>query len=226
MADDIQRELIPIPTVKRYPSYLRLLKQARDGGRRYISATELADELSLKPIQVRKDISSTGIEGKPRIGFVIDELITAINHALGWDNPTEALIVGCGNLGSAIAASGGFDAYGLRIVAAFDKDPGKIGTRIGDITVYPMETINQYIKTHRVTIAVIAFPASQAQATADLLVGCGIRGIWNFAPKDLKIPSDVVLQRTDLATSFAVLSIKLRKKLAEEAGDDYSEYDI
>ena len=184
MADDISREMIPIPAVKRFPSYLRILRQARESGRKNISATELAEELSLKPIQVRKDISSTGIEGKPRIGFVIDELITAINHALGWDNPTEALIVGCGNLGSAIAAYGGFDAYGLKIVAAFD------------------------------------------QATADLLVGCGIRGIWNFAPKDLKIPSDVVLQRTDLATSFAVLSIKLRKKLAEEAGDDYSEYDI
>ncbi len=226
MADDIQRELIPIPTVKRYPSYLRLLKQARDGGRRYISATELADELSLKPIQVRKDISSTGIEGKPRVGFVIEELIEAINHALGWDNPTDAVIVGCGNLGSAIAAYGGFDAYGLRIVAGFDKDPLRIGSKVGGITVYPLETMNQYIKTHRVSIGVIAVPASQAQATADLLVGCGIRGIWNFAPKDLKLPDDVVLQRTDLATSFAVLSIKLRKKLAEEGPDDCSEYDI
>ena len=226
MADDIQRELIPIPTVKRYPSYLRLLKQARDGGRRYISATELADELSLKPIQVRKDISSTGIEGKPRVGFVIEELIEAINHALGWDNPTDAVIVGCGNLGSAIAAYGGFDAYGLRIVAGFDNDPLRIGSKVGGITVYPLETMNQYIKTHRVSIGVIAVPASQAQATADLLVGCGIRGIWNFAPKDLKLPDDVVLQRTDLATSFAVLSIKLRKKLAEEGPDDCSEYDI
>lgn len=226
MADDISRELIPIPAVKRFPSYLRLLRQAREGGQRYISATELADELSLKPIQVRKDISSTGIEGKPRIGFVVDELIAAINHVLGWDNPTEALIVGCGNLGSAIAAYGGFEAYGLKIVAAFDKDPKRIGSRIGDMTVLPIETINQYVKTHRVTIGVIAVPASQAQATADLLVGCGIRGIWNFAPKDLKIPADVVLQRTDLATSFAVLSIKLRKKLAEEMGDEYCECDI
>ena len=120
MTDDISREMIPIPAVKRFPSYLRILRQARESGRKNISATELAEELSLKPIQVRKDISSTGIEGKPRIGFVIDELITAINHALGWDNPTEALIVGCGNLGSAIAAYGGFDAYGLKIVAAFD----------------------------------------------------------------------------------------------------------
>ena len=175
---------------------------------------------------MRKDISSTGIEGKPRIGFVVDELIAAINHVLGWDNPTEALIVGCGNLGSAIAAYGGFEAYGLKIVAAFDKDPKRIGSRIGDMTVLPIETINQYVKTHRVTIGVIAVPASQAQATADLLVGCGIRGIWNFAPEDLKIPADVVLQRTDLATSFAVLSIKLRKKLAEEMGDEYCECDI
>ena len=92
MADDVSREMIPIPAVKRFPSYLRLLRQARDNGKKYISATELADELSLKPIQVRKDISSTGIEGKPRIGFVVDELIAAINHVLGWDNPTLRLL--------------------------------------------------------------------------------------------------------------------------------------
>ena len=217
---------IPLPSIRRFPSYLRILMQKKDAGERDISATLLAHELGLTAIQVRKDLASTGVEGRPKVGFSIEELIVAITHSLGWDNAAEALIIGAGNLGSALAAYNGFSAYGLSIAAIFDKDPGKIGTRIGDITVYPMETINQYIKTHRVTIAVIAVPASQAQATADLLVGCGIRGIWNFAPKDLKIPSDVVLQRTDLATSFAVLSIKLRKKLAEEAGDDYSEYDI
>ena len=131
---------------------------------------------------------------------------------LGWDNTADALIVGAGNLGKAIAQYEGFEAYGLRIVAAFDKDPAKVGMKVGNLTILPIEQINQYIKTNRVAIAVITVPASSAQAVADLLVKCGIRGIWNFAPKDLKLPDDVVMQRTDLATSFAVLSVKLRKQ--------------
>ena len=214
MADE---QTIPIPSVKRLPSYLRIVRQAKENGEKSISATRLASELSLKPIQVRKDLASTGVEGRPKTGFPIDELIVSITHALGWDNSTDALIIGAGNLGSAIAAYDGFSAYGLRIVAIFDKDEGKVGRRIGSLEVQPMETINGYIKSHAVTIAVIAVPASQAQATADMLVKCGIRAIWNFAPKDLKLPDDVVAQRTDLATSFAVLSVKLRKKYGDES---------
>lgn len=209
-------ERIPLPSVRRFPSYLRILMQRRDAGERHISATELARELDLTPIQVRKDLASTGIEGRPKIGFAIEGLIVAITHSLGWDNAAEALIVGAGNLGSALAAYDGFSAYGLRIAALFDKDPEKIGRKVGSLTILPVDTINQYIKSHRVTIAVIAVPANQAQAAADMLVKCGIRGIWNFAPKNLRVPDDVVMQRTDLAASFAVLSIMLRRKYQEE----------
>lgn len=217
---------ISMPSVRRFPSYLRILMQNREAGHKTISATQLAEELGLTPIQVRKDLASTGIEGRPKVGFSIEELISSITHALGWDNLTEALIVGAGNLGSALAAYDGFSAYGLRIVAIFDKDPSKIGKRIGDLTVLPVDGINQYIKNNRVTIAVIAVPANQAQATADMLVKCGIRGIWNFAPKNLKVPEDVVMQRTDLAASFAVLSVLLRRKYREETdqneeGEEY-----
>lgn len=214
---------IPIPTIKRFPSYLRILNQAKDAGKKYISATNLADELGLNPIQVRKDISSTGIEGKPKIGFDIEELIHYITHVLGWDNTTDALIVGAGNLGSAIARYDGFASYGLKIVAIFDKSTEKIGTSVGSFTVKSMESLNRFIMENRISIAVITVPATQAQAVCDLLVKCGIRGIWNFAPKDLRVPESVVVQRTDLATSFAVLSVKLSKKLAESDDLDYDE---
>ena len=214
---------IPIPTIKRFPSYLRILNQAKDAGKKYISATNLAEELGLNPIQVRKDISSTGIEGKPKIGFDIDELIHYITHVLGWDNTTDALIVGAGNLGSAIARYDGFASYGLKIVAIFDKSTEKIGTSVGSFTVKSMESLNRFIMENRISIAVITVPAIQAQAVCDLLVKCGIRGIWNFAPKDLKVPESVVVQRTDLATSFAVLSVKLSKKLAENDDLDSDE---
>ena len=214
---------IPITTIKRFPSYLRILNQAKDAGKKYISATNLAEELGLNPIQVRKDISSTGIEGKPKIGFDIEELIHYITHVLGWDNTTDALIVGAGNLGSAIARYDGFASYGLKIVAIFDKSTEKIGTSVGSFTVKSMESLNRFIMENRISIAVITVPAIQAQAVCDLLVKCGIRGIWNFAPKDLKVPESVVVQRTDLATSFAVLSVKLSKKLAESDDLDSDE---
>ena len=135
---------IPLPSVRRFPSYLRILLQRKEAGERNISATQLAEELGLTSIQVRKDLASTGIEGKPKIGFSIDELIVAITHSLGWDNLTEALIIGAGNLGSALAAYDGFSAYGLKIVAIFDKDPSKIGKKIGELTILPVDTINQY----------------------------------------------------------------------------------
>ena len=213
----------PIPTIKRFPSYQRILNQAKNAGKKYISATNLAEELGLNPIQVRKDISSTGIEGKPKIGFDIEELIHYITHVLGWDNTTDALIVGAGNLGSAIARYDGFASYGLKIVAIFDKSTEKIGTSVGSFTVKSMESLNRFIMENRISIAVITVPAIQAQAVCDLLVKCGIRGIWNFAPKDLKVPESVVVQRTDLATSFAVLSVKLSKKLAESDDLDSDE---
>ncbi len=220
------RPLIPIPTVKRFPSYLRILKQNKAAGMTYISATTLAEELGLKPIQVRKDISCTGIEGKPKVGFEIVELIDSITHVLGWDNSSDALIVGAGNMGKALAQYQGFENYGLKIVAIFDKNPEKIGQKCGNLTILPIDSINQYIKMHRIAIAVITVPASSAQSVADLLVKCGIRAIWNFAPKDLKLPEEVVMQRTDLATSFAVLSIKLRKKYGALAENEYSDEEI
>lgn len=211
---------IPIPTIKRFPQYLRILKVAKEGGCNEISATKLATELSLKPIQVRKDISSTGIEGKPKRGFSVDELILVLTHYLGWDNISEAIIVGAGNLGKALATYPGFETYGLKIVAIFDRDKEKWWKRVGSLTVLPMEDLNAYISTNRISIAVMATPASTAQSVADMLIKCGIRGIWNFAPKTLKVPNNVVVQRTDLATSFAVLSVKMRKLFQEESGEE------
>ena len=206
---------IPIPTIKRFPSYLRILQQEMEKGEEYISATLLALELGLKPIQVRKDISCTGIEGKPKIGFRLKELSSAIRHVLGWDNTSDAVIIGAGNMGRALSGYEGFRAYGLRIAGLFDNDKAKIGKRSGLFTIQGMDELASFIKDKHISIAVITVPASAAQKTADFLIKAGIRAIWNFAPKDLKVPEDVVLQRTDLGTSFAVLSAKLRTLFGE-----------
>ena len=206
---------IPIPTIKRFPSYLRILQQEMEKGEEYISATLLALELGLKPIQVRKDISCTGIEGKPKIGFRLKELSSAIRHVLGWDNTSDAVIIGAGNMGRALSGYEGFRAYGLRIAGLFDNDKAKIGKQAGTFIIQGMDELASFIQEKHISIAVITVPAAVAQKTADFLIKAGIRAIWNFAPKDLKVPEDVVLQRTDLGTSFAVLSAKLRTLFGE-----------
>jgi len=165
---------------------------------------------------VRKDISCTGIEGKPKVGFTVIKLIDAIIHTLGWDNATDAILIGAGHLGSALARYEGFESYGLKIVAAFDIDPSKCGSFLGEVPVFPLDQLSRYIEENHVNIGVLAVPAVQAQEVAELLVSCGILAIWNFAPKDLKLPERVVVQRTDLATSFAVLSAKVKRKMNKE----------
>ncbi len=220
--------MISIPTIKRFPSYLRLLRQYKEDGEVWISATKLAGDLGLTAIQVRKDMAGTGVEGKPKVGFKIDELIRAITENLGWDNTTDAIIIGAGHLGVALARYEGFSTYGLRIVAAFEKDQNKVGLPIGRTFVRSMDELKVFVREKDIHIAVITVPADSAQEVADVLVDAGIKAIWNFAPKDLRLPSHVVLQRTDLATSFAVLSAKCRRRMEgdevfhpDDGGDDH-----
>lgn len=206
---------IPLPTIRRYPAYLRLLKDYQQSGEDWVSATRLAVDLRLKPIQVRKDMACTGVEGKPKVGFEIDGLIRAIEHHLGWDNTSDAILIGAGNLGAALIGYKGFENYGLRIVAILDADAKKVGMKVSGITVQSMEHLEEVIDRLGVNIAVLTLPAVYAQETAERLVAAGIKGIWNFAPKTLTLPEHIIVQRTDLATSFAELSSRLKTSIEQ-----------
>ncbi|MGD1822931.1 MAG: redox-sensing transcriptional repressor Rex [Pleomorphochaeta sp.] len=207
---------IPIPTIKRFPSYIRLINQYKENGLKSVSATILANDLRLNPIQVRKDLAFSGIEGKPKVGFDIEQLSEALIEALGWNNSTDAILIGAGNLGSALIGYKGFENYGLRIVAAFDKKEDIVGTEIDDLKVKSLTELEEYVLINGISIAILTVPAPQAQACAELLVKCGIQAIWTFAPKDLSLPENIAVQRTDLATQFAVLSAKLRSNIMKE----------
>ena len=204
---------IPLPTIRRFPVYLRLLKEQLMLGKTWISATTLAYELRLKPIQVRKDMACTGVTGKPKIGFLIEDLINAIEAHLGWDNSSDAVLIGAGHLGNALAGYRGFDNYGLKVAAVFDSDPKKIGTAIGELTVLSMDTLEDYIAEHGILVGILTVPDSYAQEIAERLVASGIIGIWNFAPINLKLPEQIIVQRTDLATAFAELSSRLNSSI-------------
>jgi redox-sensing transcriptional repressor len=198
-----------VPTLKRLPLYLRLLRKMKEAGEEYASGAVVARELGLDPIVVRKDLAITGAVGRPRLGFQMDEIITAIEEFLGWSNTTDAFLVGTGNLGTALLGYHGFEQHGMRIVAAFDADPKMIGKKVHGKTILDIEKLPALAKKMHVQIGIITATASVAQGIADTMISGGIRGIWNFTPAKLIVPEHVILQREDLASSLAVLSHRL-----------------
>ena len=206
--NEILKYSAPLPSVRRLPLYLTVLEEFEREGREWISTTDFSEVLFLKPIQVRKDLAHTGIIGKPKKGFKVDELISTIYKFLGWNNLTEAFLVGAGALGSALLGYSGFQQHGLSIVAAFDISPEVIGKQIHGKEVLSIDTLPDVARRMQVKLGIITVPSDCAQNAADRLVEAGINGIWNFSPIKLHVPDNVVVQREDISSGLAVLSVK------------------
>jgi redox-sensing transcriptional repressor len=197
------------PSIRRLPSYLHIIRHALRNGDQYISGTVIALELNLEPIQVRKDLAITGIVGKPKKGYPVEALVSAIEHYLGWDQNRDAVLVGAGNLGSALMGYQEFQFHGLHIVAAFDTDPAKVGTTVHGVLVRSMDELEGGIRSMGAEIAILTVPSPFAQATAETLVAAGITSIWNFTNTKLKVPPEIVVQREDLSSGYALLSVQM-----------------
>ena len=168
--------------------------------------------------QVRKDLAVTGIVGKPKVGYSVPQLIEAIQEFLGWNNTTDAFLVGAGSLGRALLGYTGFRDYGLNIVAAFDVDPAKIGLDIHGREVLPLDKLHDLALRMHVLIGVLTVPAAAAQDVATFMVLSGIRAIWNYTPVKLEVPESVVVEDVKLVSSLAVLSSRLAEMLRAEHG--------
>ncbi len=200
-------------TLKRLPLYHRFLKEWRDAGHDSVSCTDIANHLELDPTQVRKDIEAASITGRPRVGYTTTSLIDGIEDFLGWNKSNEAFLVGAGSMGAALMGYTKFEQCGLRIVAAFDSSPKKVGKVIHDKHVLPVEKLEDLAGRMHVLIGIITVPAPAAQAVADLMVRAGIRAIWNFAPIRLQVPEEIIVRNEDLYCSLAALSQKLACEL-------------
>lgn len=205
------------PSIRRLPSYLVIIKQAHRDGLEYISGTVIAQELNLEPIQVRKDLAITGIIGKPKKGYPTVALVAAIERFLGWDRVVNAILFGAGNLGSALMGYQEFRAHGLAMVAAFDSDPRKVGQTIHGIVVRGLEELPSIVSDRKVKTALLTVPSPFAQESAELLVSCGIESIWNFTNTKLKVPDEVIVQKEDLSSGYAMLCVQmlLRERRAD-----------
>jgi redox-sensing transcriptional repressor len=202
---------IPLPSLRRLPRYLNILETFQIKGKTTVSATDIAEELDLKPIQIRKDMAFTGIVGKPKVGYDINELINSIRSFIGWNENTATLLVGAGSLGTALMGYEGFQTRGLRIEAAFDANPKKHGTTIYNIPVYPMNELSKIVRRKDIRLAVIAVPAVSAQKVTDTLIDAGITGIWNFSPAEIQVPENVAVKREDLSEGLAVLFVQMQE---------------
>lgn len=197
---------LPLPTIRRYPIYLRAIKAKIAGGELTVSSAQLAEELGLDPVLARKDLAMSGVTGRPRRGYPAKELCMAINRALGWDNATDAVLVGAGMLGRALLGYSGFEEQNLSITAAFDSDASLVGGTYHGVKVRPMDELGALVRRLRIKLAILTVPTSAAQQCADLLVSAGIRGILNFAPIQISVPKSATVQNVDIAQSLAVLS--------------------
>ena len=197
------------PSVRRLPTYLHIIRQAQIDGYEFISGTFIAQELQLEAIQVRKDLAITGIIGKPKRGYPVVALISAIEHFLGWDKQNKTIIVGAGNLATALTGYSEFEFHGLDFVCAFDTDPEKIGKEIHGVPIYSMASMASQVKKHKASIAIITVPSQFAQETADLVIETGIKAIWNFTNIKLNLPKGIVSQREDLTSGYAMLTVQM-----------------
>ena len=211
----MERKEVSKLVLKRLPGYLAYLKGMPEGGSAYISATALATALGLGDVQVRKDLALVSNGGRPKVGYLREQLIEDISQFLGYDNTTDAILIGAGKLGQALLGYNGFEAYGLNILAAFDENPMLDMTDDGK-PVYSIDKLESFCRNNKILMAIITVPAQHAQKVCDHLISCGIKAIWNFAPVHLDVPNNILVQNENMATSLAVLSMHLQAHMKDQ----------
>ncbi len=190
----------------RLPLYYRALIEMADRTVGTVSSEQLAELAGVNAAKVRKDLSYLGSYGTRGVGYDVDHLVREVSRELGLTRDWPVAIVGLGNLGHALANYRGFGERGFQIVALVDADPAKVGERIGDLAIEPVDELDRIVADRRVAIGVIATPAAAAQDVADRLVGAGVGSILNFAPTVVVVPGEVSLRKVDLATELQILS--------------------
>lgn len=194
-------------TLGRLPYYLQHLRTVFKNNDEYISATSIAKSLALGEVQVRKDLNSVSGAGKPKIGYEVEELIKSIEKVLGYDNLTNAVLVGAGQLGKALLNYEGFEEFGVRIMAGFDIEAKKQTSNQKQIL--PMEAFSKFCKENNIKIGIISVNKESSQQICDLMIENGISAIWNFSPVKLNVPEGILLQQENLALSLAHLNNQL-----------------
>lgn len=211
-----QRDEVSPAVIKRLPRYFRYLRELLRSDILRISSGELSKMMHVTASQIRQDLNCFGGFGQQGYGYNVKYLYGKISEILGVTKGFNAIIVGTGNLGRALASSPIFEKRGVRLTALFDVNPDVIGTTVSGHQVLPMEEIDRYMSDNQVDIAVLTIPKEVVRETAEKLASLGVRGLWNFASREIELPQyDVMIENVHMGDSLMTLCYELNQHSGE-----------
>ncbi len=206
-------EQVPKAVVARLSLYLRELQQLLNDDKHTVSSQVLGARLGVTGAQVRKDFTYFGQFGYPGVGYRCSELVAEIKRILGTDETWPVALIGCGNLGQALLGYRGFQNQGFQVVGAFDILPELIGTQLADLTVQNIEQLPEWVEREKISLVILAVPASAANEAVEVILRSGVTGILNFAPVTLKLPKRIQVVGVDLAIELEQLAFGVAQSL-------------
>ncbi|SCZ80536.1 redox-sensing transcriptional repressor Rex [Acidaminobacter hydrogenoformans] len=203
---------ISMAVIRRLPKYHRYLRELLDKDVKRISSKELSEIIGFTASQIRQDLNNFGGFGQQGYGYNVEDLYNEIGKILGLTKNYNTIIVGAGNLGQALANYASFGRFGFNLVGIFDINPKLIGLKINNVEVRDMDELKAFASETPVDIAYICTSRSGAQDVADALMECKIKAVWNFAPVDLKVDDDVIVENVHLIDNLLTLTYFVKEQ--------------
>ncbi|MDQ0273866.1 redox-sensing transcriptional repressor Rex [Cytobacillus purgationiresistens] len=196
---------IPQATAKRLPLYYRFLKNLHASGKQRVSSAELSEAVKVDSATIRRDFSYFGALGKKGYGYNVNYLLSFFRKTLDQDEVTKVALIGVGNLGTAFLNYNFLKNNNTKIEVAFDVLEDKVGTKIGEVPVFHMDDLEKVIEENNIQVAILTVPASVAQTITDKITQGPVKGILNFTPARLTVPSSIRVHHIDLAVELQSL---------------------
>ena len=203
---------ISLPVIRRLPRYYRFLYDLKEKGITRISSRELSQKMRLTASQIRQDLNCFGGFGQQGYGYMVNQLYDEIGHILGMDRLTKAILVGVGNLGTAVGNHIDFKSRGFNLIGLFDDNPALVGDTRADMTIRSTDEIEDFCRREQPEMAVLCIPKEAAPRLVEVLVNCGVKGFWNFSHYDiLHDHPDVIVENVHMGDTLMTLSYHMVK---------------
>ena len=220
----MSKNAISNSVIRRLPRYYRFLGELENNGYIRISSRELSEKMGLTASQIRQDFNCFGEFGQQGYGYNVSDLRFEIGKILGLNVQTPMILLGAGNLGTAIASHLDFGSKGFDLIGAFDANPDLLGKKIGSLSVQDISELEKFCNEKKPVAAILCIPMSAAEKMVDVLIGCGIKAFWNFTHYDIRINHpDVAVENVHLGDSLTTLSYGLTAADGEGKEEDNSE---
>lgn len=207
-----KKKNISMAVIKRLPKYQRYLAELMRNDVDRISSKDLSEKIGFTASQIRQDLNCFGDFGQQGYGYNVKDLYNQISTILGLSKEYKTAIIGAGNIGQAIANYTRFDKLGFTLLGIFDANPKLVGIRIRDVEIQDIDNLDSFLQSNHIDIGIICVPRTNAQKVCDRLIANGVKGIWNFAPVDLEVPQDIIVENVHLSESLLTLTYLLNER--------------